>query len=485
MKRFLATQLATKAIPIVLFTILFAFVPQVQADFQKTKIAVLDFEQMGDKINTNEIGAILAEWFITSIVKSGRFDVIERAMLQKILSEQQLGITGVIDDTSASKLGRILGVKVIISGSIMKFGDTVEINARVIDVESASIIAAENIRGPATGDLHYLVDQLTDRIMHNFPLTGYIVKKMDDTVVIDLGVVSGLSPGVEFVVFKEGDVIKHPKTGEVLDVQSIPTGTIRITRVGRNVADATILSEEGAGIEYGQQVKSIQTEKEMKAAESASGPQLVAAPEPQAIPASPAQTAAKPEKPPVVNTAPVESIKQAKQKQRFAAAAPPAEAAPPAVDDSDKPEEYKVAILPWVMYRDASYFQRVLVDRIAKRMNKLKKTSVILSASPTPDIEKLESDGASAYWQGSKPDVAKLRELGNRAGFNVAVLGKLNVVCGTSDNCTARNAHIDIVDLHTGRNFEESGGSWSVEAREYINSSVTKVVNQFKAATEQ
>lgn len=231
------------------------------AEFQKTKIAVLDFEMIGDKMDTASMGAIISEWFITGIVKSGRFDVVERAMLQKILAEQNLGTSGMIDEQGAAALGKVLGVKAIISGSLLKLQDAIDINARVINVENGSIIAAENIRSSGKSDLHALVDELIGRILLNFPLTGYVVKKGDRTAIIDLGLDSGLTAGTEFIVYREGEVIKHPKTGEVLDVEQIHTGRLRIAKVSKNVAEGIIVSEENnGGIEDGQMAKSIKKE---------------------------------------------------------------------------------------------------------------------------------------------------------------------------------------------------------------------------------
>jgi TolB-like protein len=230
-------------------------------DFVKTKIAVLDFELHGRQFHTGDMGAIVSEWFITTLVKDGRFDVVERAMLQKILAEQKLGATGLIDESSASRLGKILGVKIIITGSILHLTDNIEVNSRIINVENGSIIAAESIRSGSEAELQAQIKRLTARIVKNFPLTGYVVKKGNRSVMIDLGLDSGIHAGMEFIVFKEGTVIKHPKTGEVLDVEQIITGRIRITRVQRNMAEASVIKEEGEGISYGQLVKSVHVPK--------------------------------------------------------------------------------------------------------------------------------------------------------------------------------------------------------------------------------
>jgi hypothetical protein len=140
-------------------------------------------------------------------------------MLQKVIYQQKLSTTGAIDEKGAATLGKILGVKIVISGSLAKQGDTMEIHSRVISVENGSIIAAESIRSESRKDLHGLVEQLTTKIMRNFPLVGFVVRKNPTSVIIDLGLDAGLSPGTEFIVYREGEIIKHPKTGEVLDVE--------------------------------------------------------------------------------------------------------------------------------------------------------------------------------------------------------------------------------------------------------------------------
>lgn len=228
------------------------------ADYKKTKIAVLDFQLQGEKFDNPDMGTIVAEWFITAMVKEGRFDVVERRLLKKVISEQKLAMTGVIDTSSATQLGKLLGVKVIISGSVMKLRNIVEINARIIDVESGSIIAAEHVKSSATTRLQDLVVTMSQKIMKNFPLEGYIVNRSGESVTLDLGIRTGIKAGMRFLVYKEGQVIKHPKTGEVLDVERIETGTIVITMVMQKISKAKIEEELSPGsINYGQLVKSV------------------------------------------------------------------------------------------------------------------------------------------------------------------------------------------------------------------------------------
>jgi len=236
---------------------LFGAASTAHADFKKTKIAVLDFQMQGDQSAPKDMGKIVAEWLITGLVETGRFDVIERRLLEKLMEEQKLGVTGAIDPTSAAQLGKILGVKTIVSGTVTSLEGYTEINARLINVDTASIVAAEKVRAGSAERLRDLVTMITEKIALAFPLEGYIVQRDGSKVTIDLGGALGVKPGMRFVVVKEGKVIKHPKTGQVLDVETIETGIIEIKNVRDKTASGVILQEKAPNsVDYGSMVRS-------------------------------------------------------------------------------------------------------------------------------------------------------------------------------------------------------------------------------------
>jgi TolB-like protein len=226
------------------------------ADFKKTKIAVLDFQLQGGK-RDEDMGKIVSEWIITALVKEGRFDVVERRYLEKVLEQQKLGVSGLVDENSASKLGKVLGAKIVITGSVMQFQNIMEVNARIIEVESSSIVAAENVKSTSAAKLEELVVQMADKIISDFPLEGYIVQREGDNVLIDLGKRTGVKKGMRFIVYQEGKIIKHPKTGEILDIERIETGIIEIKDLKTKTASGVVLKESSPkAIINGQMVKS-------------------------------------------------------------------------------------------------------------------------------------------------------------------------------------------------------------------------------------
>jgi curli biogenesis system outer membrane secretion channel CsgG len=56
------------------------------------------------------------------LVQDGKYRVIDRNSMDKILKEQNFSNSDRVDPTSAAKIGRILGVSAVITGSITQFG---------------------------------------------------------------------------------------------------------------------------------------------------------------------------------------------------------------------------------------------------------------------------------------------------------------------------------------------------------------------------
>ena len=95
---------------------------------------------------------------------SSRFSVIEREKLDLVLKEQGLATSGALDQQTAAKVGRVLGIKYIITGAIDKFainttkggfggiGGSVTkaeaaINLRLIDTTTAERVIAVSADG--------------------------------------------------------------------------------------------------------------------------------------------------------------------------------------------------------------------------------------------------------------------------------------------------------------------------------------------------
>ncbi|OGW33722.1 MAG: hypothetical protein A2X58_06480 [Nitrospirae bacterium GWC2_56_14] len=104
---------------------------------QNLKVAVIEFSDIHGRIT--DLGKFVAEELTTRLFLSGRFQVVERQLISKVLREQRLGLTGMLDEKSAKKVGQILGVDMIVTGTITDLGSLLKLNARTIAADTGTV----------------------------------------------------------------------------------------------------------------------------------------------------------------------------------------------------------------------------------------------------------------------------------------------------------------------------------------------------------
>jgi len=109
--------------------VLAAVVTMSAAAQQRKRVAVVNFDYATVRSSVaaiygtdQDIGKGIADLIVEKLVASGKYSVIERKALDKILTEQNLSNSDRVDANSAARIGRVLGVDAIIMGSITQFG---------------------------------------------------------------------------------------------------------------------------------------------------------------------------------------------------------------------------------------------------------------------------------------------------------------------------------------------------------------------------
>ncbi len=91
----------------------------------KPKIAVLEFKNKADNQWWFRGGAEAAQdVFVTELVKSGKFRVVEREQLEALMAEKNLTLSGDVDPKQAIKVGKLLGVNYLLTGAVTEYGVT-------------------------------------------------------------------------------------------------------------------------------------------------------------------------------------------------------------------------------------------------------------------------------------------------------------------------------------------------------------------------
>ena len=105
-------------------------------DFTGNNVSVGDCQELTDRLR--------AELFNIKY-----YNVIEREMMDEIISEQGFQQSGCTTDECMVQVGKLIGVEQIVGGSISKVGSTYSVSARMVSIETGDIskIATYDFRG--------------------------------------------------------------------------------------------------------------------------------------------------------------------------------------------------------------------------------------------------------------------------------------------------------------------------------------------------
>ena len=243
----------------------------------KKRVAVSRFE---DRAGTgyNHLGEGVADMLVTALVKSNKFFVLERQELEKVLGEQKLGESGLVTAETAPKLGKLLGVELLVVGSVSEFGtkesqvsggisflgggikrktSRAVVDIRLINTVTGEIVAAEKEEGEesSTGiavryeDIDFnnmdswddtdigkacrkAIDGVVELIVNNMasiPWSGKVLKvNADGTLLMKPGSEGNVKVGMEFDIFRIGESIKDPDTGLDLGAEETKIGKVKV-----------------------------------------------------------------------------------------------------------------------------------------------------------------------------------------------------------------------------------------------------------------
>lgn len=244
----------------------------------KKRVAVARFQDKSGS-GWNNIGDGVADMLVTALVKSGKFVVLEREEMEKIIQEQQFSNSAMVTPETATKVGKLLGVELLVIGSVSEFGTKqssvggnvplfggslttkkarAAVDIRLVNVTTGEILAAEKEEGEesSTGvSVRYeaidfgnstawdntdigkatrqAVDGCVELITENMAKVSWSGKVLrvnpDKTILMKPGSEGNVEVGMEFTVYREGEEIKDPDTGLSLGSEEMKVGRIKVT----------------------------------------------------------------------------------------------------------------------------------------------------------------------------------------------------------------------------------------------------------------
>ena len=129
------------------------------------RVAIINFDNTSGKVSEyGDIGGPLRDMLNTDLREVQNLYMVDRQSLDKVLSEQNLNNSSRFDPGTASKLGKLLGAEIIITGTYFEFYGNLRVDAKFINVETGEIIFSVGVDG-AREKLFDLKSLLANKIL--------------------------------------------------------------------------------------------------------------------------------------------------------------------------------------------------------------------------------------------------------------------------------------------------------------------------------
>lgn len=218
--------------------------------------------------------------FVTALVKTRKFDVVERQRVDDILNEVQLSQSGMTSKQRAIKAGQMIGADYFLTGEISVFSITttwaeipftkksqrtiearIIVDMRIVDTRSSKVVAADKGEARWTQKTMFpnrfesaelpadMIDTLERTLCDDLTLKTidgvYPIKIIGITggeVSLNRGDGGGLAPGLVLDVFLTGDEMVDPDTGESLGFEELKVGRVQVSEILPRFSKATVVS---------------------------------------------------------------------------------------------------------------------------------------------------------------------------------------------------------------------------------------------------
>ncbi|MBI2424995.1 MAG: hypothetical protein HYV27_19365 [Candidatus Hydrogenedentes bacterium] len=228
------------------------------------------------------VGNSLADMMTTSLVKTGKFDIIERMELQKVFDEQALGASGAVDAKTAAQIGKNKGADYILIGVVTQAGESeggggiggltlsrkrflLAVDVRFVDTTTGKVMfgeafehevkksqvgvgsAAFSESNPTGGELgREVISTIVNKILLTvFPPRIASIDLATKAVALNYGDVL-FDPGQTWEIFREGEAIIDPVSQEQLGRHAVVIGRLSIDSVFDKYSTGRLLDGEGA-----------------------------------------------------------------------------------------------------------------------------------------------------------------------------------------------------------------------------------------------
>lgn len=209
-------------------------------------LSFVDIQEKGGLAERDGFSMVLMTQLADLLNASGRVKVVERAVIELLLEELNLGSSDLADPDTALRLGKVLAARLIGTGSVFYMPQGTLLNLRLIDTETSAIpqVTARQIDTITSLDkeLFRLNREILRTVIEKYPLRGYIVKEAGEEFMINIGAKQGVVSGTKFDVVEEQEPIKYKD--KLLKAEPKSVAKVEVVRVEPDMCYVRVLSKE-------------------------------------------------------------------------------------------------------------------------------------------------------------------------------------------------------------------------------------------------
>ena len=209
-------------------------------------LTFLDFQEKGALSERDGLSVFVTSQLSNQLNDTGRVQVVERILVERLLEELNLGSSELADPETALRLGKVLAAKLIGTGTMIHLADGTLLSMRLIDTETSALPGVINLKISAGGSLQDELSKLNTEVLQTvvskYPLQGYIVQYEANRVMLNIGAKQGVKIGSTFEVIKEQAPVEYK--GKLLHGAPRVVAQIEVVQVEPDLCYCKVLNEK-------------------------------------------------------------------------------------------------------------------------------------------------------------------------------------------------------------------------------------------------
>jgi hypothetical protein len=98
------------------------------------------------------------------LLDTGRIRIVERALMDGLMQELQLGTSRLVDAQTRLQLGRLVAARLIVTGRVVHQAPAIQVTLRCIETETGQVSAVVNAHFDGPVSMDSLVEQLFNEL---------------------------------------------------------------------------------------------------------------------------------------------------------------------------------------------------------------------------------------------------------------------------------------------------------------------------------